>query len=138
VSLFGQVYDPDELVAAYARLGTMVRVAEEFGCSEVTVRRAVHRDRGRLVFEPIKFSEEEREFILYLLEDGAPYTEVALTISERRGGERVTANMITRRWPGYGIQSPSETLAVARARRDFERLVDRLGLDRTPEERRAS
>jgi hypothetical protein len=137
VSLFGQVYDPDELVAAYARLGTMVRVAEEFGCSEVTVRRAVHRDRGRLVFEPIKFSEEEREFILYLLEDGAPYTEVALTMAERRG-EHITANMIARRWPGYGIQSPSETLAFARARRDFERLVDRLGLDRTPEERRAS
>lgn len=122
-------YDWDEIVAEYERVGVAGPVAVRFGCSERTVGRIVSRVRGqRLRPVPLGLALHA-EFIEYLLDDGAPYTEVARTIADLTG-EHVTATMIAHRWPGKGILDASERLLMARAIRDFERLVRRLGLDK--------
>lgn len=126
------VFDRTEIVNRYAEVRNARLVAAELGCSDRTIYRIVNRERPELRAERVEFTEEEVSFIEYLLEDGASYMEVARTITENRGrgGRRVTNDMINHRWPGYGIRDASERLATARAIRDFERLVHRLGLDK--------
>jgi hypothetical protein len=121
-------YDHAE-IRRLAQLDTpTAEIAARMGCTEQTVIRALDGTPWSRRRHFVQFDEDERSFIEYLLEDGTPYTEVAATMSERRG-EHLTAAVIAKRWPGYGIQSQSESLFVARAIRDFERLIRRLGLD---------
>lgn len=103
---------------------TPLEIADTVGCSERTAFRVL-RDAG-MGYVPPSFTEEEQRLILALLEDGCPYTEVARSVGS-------TTNIIEHRWPGYGIQDQTEALLYARARRDFERLVRRLGLDERKE-----
>jgi hypothetical protein len=125
------VYDPEEIVSRYAKARNARVVAAALGCSERTIYRVVNRESPELRAVRVEFTDEEVSFIEYLLEDGASYTEVARTLTENRGpgGRPVTSDMLNHRWPGRGIRTASERLAAARAIRDFERLVQRLGLD---------
>lgn len=121
-----KVYDDAAIVKRKLETNlTPTQLAEEFGCSDATVYRAL-RPAG-LMPKPVEFTDEQLRLIHNLLEDECPYTEIAATVGVRR-------SLIEHRYPGYGIKGGhSETLVYARARRDFERLVQRLGLDEREE-----
>lgn len=113
----------DELVLrlTLAEGKSLREAAVAAGCSPKHISRVLRRNKvpPRTVVRP--YTEEELAFAKMLLEDGAPYTEVARTIG--RDDEH-----LARLFPGYGVHSPAEALAVARMFRDFERLLERRGL----------
>lgn len=120
-----RTYDWGEIIRLKKAGRESVEIARLLGCTDTTVYRVL-RKSGMAAPKP-SFTEEEERFILMLLEDGCPYTEVAVTVGSTR-------HIIEHRWPGLGLQGgPGETLVYARARRDFERLVKRLGLDEREE-----
>lgn len=101
---------------AHRRELTLRQTSAELGISERSVERARRRlaDQGLLELrEPLRpYTPEELDFALYLLEDGAPYTEVAETLGRH-------ARSLSKKLPGYG-QTRSETSMVAKARTKFE------------------
>ena len=101
-------------------------IASTIGCGERTVYRALSAEPRLIPRRAPSFTPEQEAFIVRLLEDGCPYTEVAKTLG-------TTPYIIEYRWPGHGIQTATERLIYARAVRDFERWVQRLGLDEREE-----
>lgn len=97
------------------------QIARLVNCSTKTVNRALRRSNVPKTVEIRPYTQEELDFAKLLLEDGAPYTEVARTLG--RDDEH-----LARRFPGYGSPSPADSLAIARMFRDFERLLERRGL----------
>jgi len=93
-------------------------IARRVGGSTRQVQRILVQALGREVEPPEPIVGEEEEFILYLLEDGCPYTEVARTVDRR-------ASSLGRKYPGYGMGS--EGRAVGHMFNEFERLLERVG-----------
>jgi hypothetical protein len=95
-------------------------VARRVGGSTRQVQRILVDALGREKEPAVPIVGEEEEFILYLLRDGCPYSEVARTVGR-------TATTLARKYPGYGMGNDGRL--VGHMFNDFERLLERLGLD---------
>lgn len=110
---------------------SFAEIAAIVGCSSRTVERSLERSRRAGLDVPPKkeperpWTEEEDCRALAMLQDGVPYTEVARTL-----GRSIKGKHLERKFPGYG-GTPSDSLAIARMFRDFERLLERHGLSDT-------
>ncbi|AYD86888.1 DNA binding protein [Mycobacterium phage MilleniumForce] len=87
-----------KMILSMTREGCSARhIAEVVGCSSRTVVR-VRADGDARVMGPELFTpltQEQKDFARYLLDDGAPYNEVARTLG-------VSWTTIERNFPGYG------------------------------------
>ncbi|MET0725771.1 MAG: hypothetical protein ABWY36_05420 [Leifsonia sp.] len=114
-------YDEELVVSLVAKKVPFREVAAQIGCTPRTISRILRRQKVPPLQTNTPYTEEELAFAEALLRDGCPYTEVARTLG--RDDEH-----LARLFPGYGAGSPAESLAIARMFRDFERLLERLGL----------
>ena len=104
---------------------TQRQIAEHHGVTLRQVDRALKRGRERGIDIPKmpqapRISEEEEARIIAMLEDGTPYVEVARTVG--RNPSRLGA-----KYPGYTL-SFSEIASINHMQRQFERLLEHLGL----------